>query len=155
VIAVASAGRIVYISLILAFLSVSSCTSLQQRLSLKKCTFALTRVDIGGFTLSDLTLELYIAVTNHNPIDVSIDRMDLDFYIEDQKTLKVTLKPVMIQTHKTRTVDASLIIPYETLGMPLIHGIKEGRDIKYRLSGTVSMDTAIGAISFPVTILQN
>jgi LEA14-like dessication related protein len=105
--------------------------------------------------LSDMTLELHIAVTNPNPIDASIDSMDMDLYIEDQKTVKVTLKPVTIQSHKTRTVDASLIIPYVTLGMPLIHGIEEGRDIKYRLSGTVSMDTAIGAISFPVTILHN
>jgi len=135
--------------------NVLACTSLQQRLSLKNCKFALTQVDIRGFTFSDMTLGLLITVTNPNALDVKIDKMNLDLYIEDQKTVKVTFDPVTIQSHKTKTVTAALVIPYYMIGMPVIQGIKNKAEINYKLAGTVTLDTFLGAISFPVTILKN
>jgi LEA14-like dessication related protein len=140
---------------IIIMLQSAGCTFLEQRLAVKNCKFELSRVEIRKFSLTGLTLGLYIAITNPNSIEVNIDKMDLDFYIEDTKTIKGLFEPVSIQPKKTMTVSAAVFIPYSIVGMSLVNDMKSKGKINYKLVGTVFIDTQVGVMSFPVTIMQN
>jgi hypothetical protein len=141
--------------IIIYALTVHSCSYLNQRLYVKNCTFSLTQVDIRKFGLTDVTLGLYMTITNPNTIEVKIDKMDVDLYIENKKTIRVTFNPAAIEPKKSKKVIASLVIPYNAVGITLIDDLKNKGKINYRLVGDVTMNTPVGAVSFPVTISEN
>ncbi|OHD65448.1 MAG: hypothetical protein A2176_12985 [Spirochaetes bacterium RBG_13_51_14] len=141
--------------LMIVIISMASCTSLKQRLSIKKCTFKLADVNIGTVSLSDMTMGLRVAIVNPNDIEVIMDRMDLDLYIGDVKTVNIVFNGVTIPPRQTKTVNAMLTIPYKIMGMSAAGIAGRSGDIQYRLSGTVSMSTLLGVVRFPVTISKN
>jgi LEA14-like dessication related protein len=149
VITIAKAVFVIY-SLI-----VCSCSYLNQRLYVKNCTFSLTQVDIQKFGLTGVTLGLYLTITNPNTIEVRIDKMDVDLYIENKKTIRVAFNPAAIEPKKSKKVRAALVIPYSAVGMTIIDDLKNKGKISYRLAGNITMNTPLGAVSFPVTISEN
>jgi LEA14-like dessication related protein len=132
-----------------------ACTYLDQRLSAYKCKFTIVNIDIRGFSLTGMTLGLSVDIFNPNKIDVVIDKMILDLYIKDTKTVNVTFNEVTIPTKKNKTVNADIAIPYSIIGMSMIDEIKKNREIQYRLAGIAYMNTRLGVVKYPVTISMN
>ena len=147
--------KIVKVFFIIFAITIYSCSYLEQRLSVKNCIFSLSRVDIQKFGLNGLTLGLYLTITNPNTIEVKIDKMDVDLYIENKKTVRVAFSPASIEPKKSKNVSAALVIPYEAIGMTIVGDMKNRGKINYRLAGDVTMNTPLGALSFPVTISEN
>lgn len=134
---------------------VAGCDAIEQRKLAKRCAFSLEKVEIRDLSLSDMTIGLTIAISNPNPKEVIIDRMDLYFYIEDRKTINVRINEVKIPPAGLKTVDASVSMPYATLGMSLPGAMKDTGVIRYRLAGTLFMKTQAGEMRFPVTVYRN
>ncbi len=88
-------------------------------------------------------------------MEVKIDKMDFDLYIEDKKTVTVTFGQAAIEPHKAKTVVASLVIPYHMLGISLVGDLKTTEKINYKLAGVVTINTPMGAVSIPVTVSEN
>ena len=132
-----------------------ACTYIEQRLSANKCKFTIASVDIRSFSLTGLTLVLRMDIINPNKIDVVIDKMDLDLYIKNTKTVNVIFNEVTIPSKKTKTVNADVAIPYSIIGMSMIDEIKNNREIEYRLAGIAYMNTRLGVVKYPVTISMN
>src|SRR5208337_3299594 len=86
-----------------------SCSYLNQRLNIKTCKFSLIKVDVQKFGFTGLTLGLHVMITNPNTIEVKIDKMDFDLYIEDKKTVTVTFGQAAIEPNKAKTVVAALV----------------------------------------------
>ena len=143
------------VALILLISRSLACSYLDQRLSANKCKFNIISIDIRDFSLTGMTIGLSVDITNPNKIDVVIDKMVLDLYIEDIKTVNVTFNEVTIPPKKTKTVNADLAIPYSIMGMSLIDEIKNKGRIQYRLSGIAYMNTRLGVVTYPVTISKN
>jgi LEA14-like dessication related protein len=132
-----------------------ACTYLNQRLSANKCKFTIVNIDIRSFSLTGMTLGLSVDIFNPNKIDVVIDKMILDLYIKDTKTVNVTFNEVSIPTKKRKTVNADIAIPYSIIGMSMVDEIKNNREIQYRLAGIAYMNTRLGVVKYPVTISMN
>ena len=94
-------------------------------------------------------------ITNPNKIDVVIDKMVLDLYIKDTKTVNVTFNEVTIAPKNTKTVNADLAIPYSIIGISMIDEMKNKGEIQYRLAGIAYMNTRLGVVKYPVTISRN
>jgi LEA14-like dessication related protein len=142
-------------ALIITAIIIFSCTYLNQRLYIKTCKFSLVKVDVRKFGLTGLTLGLHVMITNPNAIEVRIDKMDFDLYIEDKKTVMVTFGQAAIEPNKAKTVVAALVIPYRMLGMSLVGNLKTMGKINYKLAGEVGINTPLGAVSVPVIVSEN
>ena len=147
--------KYIYVASCCILFATSGCTSLQERLAIRKCKFALVQVEVQKFTFSDITLGLHIAITNPNTIDVKIDKMDFALYIENKKTINGSLNPVVIPSKNIKTVVASLVVPFSIIGMTIIEDVQNRSKIIYQLVGTVYINTRSGVLSFPVTISSN
>jgi LEA14-like dessication related protein len=132
-----------------------SCTYIKQRISANECKFTIVSIDIRSFSLTGITLGLSVNITNPNKIDVVIDKMVLDLYIKDTKTVNVTFNEVTIAPKNTKTVSADLVIPYSIIGMSMIDEMKNKGEIQYRLAGMAYMNTRLGVVKYPVTISRN
>ncbi len=132
-----------------------SCSYLTQRLKIRDCKFSLVKVDIQKFGLTALTLRLDIKITNPNTIEVKIDKMDLDLYIEDKKTIAVTISSVAVESGQAKIVPAALQIPYSAIGMTIIDNLKGKTKINYKLMGTVTIHTPLGEVLVPATVSEN
>ena len=132
-----------------------SCMTIDQRVSAYKCKFNIISVDIRGFSLTGMTLGLSVDIANPNKIDVVIDKMVLDLYIKNIKTVNVTFNEVTIPTKKKKTVNADIVIPYSIIGMTMVDDIKKNREIPYRLAGMAYMNTRLGVVTYPVTLSMN
>jgi LEA14-like dessication related protein len=147
-------NKIIYLLAVLLGILLA-CTSIDQRISANKCKFSISRIEIRSFSLTGMTLGLYIDITNPNKIDVIIDKMVLDLYIKNIKTVNVTFNEVTIPTTKTKTVIADVAIPYSIIGMSMIDELKNNREIPYRLTGIAYMNTRLGVVTYPVSLSMN
>ena len=102
-----------------------------------------------------MTISLTITISNPNDKDVVMDRMDLDFYIDNKKTVNVQFDEVIIPKGQAKRVDAAVSIPYSTLGMSLSGAMTKKGIIHYRLSGYIYIKTRTGYMRFPVTVFKN
>jgi len=132
-----------------------ACSYINQRLSANKCKFTIVSIDIRSFSLTGMTIGLSVDISNLNKIDAVIDKMVLDLYIEDIRTVTVTFNEVTIPPKKTKIVNADVAIPYSIIGMSVIDEIKNKEKIQYRLAGIAYMNTRLGVVKYPVTISKN
>jgi LEA14-like dessication related protein len=102
-----------------------------------------------------MTIGLSVNITNPNKIDAVIDKMVLDLYIEDVKTVNVMFNEVTIPPKKTKTVNADVAIPYSIMGISVIDEMKNKEKIQYRLAGIAYMNTRLGVVKYPVTISKD
>lgn len=148
--------RIHAIALLPAFMAVviGSCASIDQRRAAQRCRFEIARVDVADFSLSYLNLSLLVNVTNPGKRDAVIDRMDLDLYIENKKTVNVIFDGITVPSGETRSMNAIMAIPFSIMGMQLADATRNNGGIHYRLAGIAYMKTAVGVVRFPVTITK-
>jgi hypothetical protein len=132
-----------------------SCASIEHRQAAKKCRFELTNIEIEDFSLSDMTLALQVNVTNPDRQEAVIDRMDLDLFIENKKTVNVVFDGVTVPPGETKTMNALMAVPYSIMGLSLVNTAQSNGRIQYRLAGTAYMKTLLGVIKLPVTITKN
>lgn len=134
-------------------LSLSSC-ALIQRIALKNCEFRLAGTVIKELALTYLKLGIIIDVTNPNSIDVVLDRMRFDLYINDTKVANATSNlKTTIPSGASVKVTPVVTLDYAQVGTAIISAIKN-LSAKYTVIGTVYFDTPLGTFSFPVTIVK-
>ncbi len=134
-------------------LTFSSC-ALIQRIALKNCEFRLAGTVIKELALTYLKLGIIIDVTNPNSIDVVLDRMRFDLYINDTKVANATSNlKTTIASGASVKVTPVVTLDYAQVGAAIISAIKN-LSANYTVIGTVYFDTPIGSFSFPVTIVK-
>jgi len=142
----------------LVALTVSSCALLQffeQRIAVRNCKWDFVDARAHSFGLTNMKVDLQISAMNPNTVDVVIDRLDLMLFINDRQTVKADFAGTTIGINRTKTLTTTLTLPYVTVGMAIIDIIRKKQPVKYRLDGTVYINTRIGTFSFPVTIYES
>lgn len=125
-----------------------------QRVAVKNCQFSLESVDLVQATLADFTLCLKIGVKNPNTIDVVIDRLSYNFFVNEHSVFTgSTGEGSKIPASGSKTLTTPVKLNYLDIGSALVSAIKE-RKAHYKLTGTVYFDTVLGTFSYPVTILK-
>lgn len=128
---------------------------IQQRLAIQNCKFRLENVRAHSFSLTDMSIDLDIGVTNPNPISVIIDKLDLMLFINDRETLNANFGGRTINTNESITLNTSLRLPYLQVGMAIVDIIKRKEKVNYKLEGGVHLNSAYGTFRFPVTIYKS
>jgi LEA14-like dessication related protein len=128
---------------------------IEQRVAIKNCTFKLTNAQARNFTLTDMSVDLNIAVQNPNTVTVTIDKLDLILLVNDRQTVKAFFSGQSIDPQQTKALTTTVVIPYTTVGMAIIDMLRKNEPVRYRLDGEIYLNTPIGMINFPVTIYES
>ena len=125
-----------------------------RRTRLQKCEFRFVSTSIKEITLSYMRIAINIDVTNPNRIDVVLDRMRFDLYVNDQNVANGTSNfKVRIPSGSSARISPVVTLDYAQVGAAIISTIKN-LGAKYKIVGTVYFDTPLGTMSFPVTIVE-
>jgi hypothetical protein len=148
--------RILLLSLVcISLFSCSLLESIQQRIAVKNCQWDFVEAAAHSFSLTDMKVDLKISAMNPNQVEVVIDRLDLMLFINERQTVKADFAGTSININQTKTLTTTLTVPYITVGMAIIDILRKNQPVKYRLDGTVYIDTRLGTFSFPITIYEN
>lgn len=140
-------------ALLIVFLTLLSCAIIQ-RVAIKNCEFRLAGSVIKEIALTYLRLGIIIDVTNPNSVDVILDRMRFDLYVNDKKVANATSNlKTTIPSGASVKITPIVTLDYGQVGTALISAIKN-MSANYTLIGTVYFDTPVGTLSFPVTIAK-
>ncbi len=138
--------------LVILALLLSSCTPVASRLLVKNCRFSLAEVVLEDAGLTSLTLRLGIEVENPNMIEVILDRLAFDFYINNSKVFKGVIKErTVIPPGEARIVHTTVKLSILRLGISIYRAIKR-EEAEYLLKGKAYFDTKYGLIAIPVSI---
>ncbi|MCK4766600.1 MAG: LEA type 2 family protein [Candidatus Aminicenantes bacterium] len=127
----------------------------QQRLAVQNCKFHFVDARAHSFSLTDLSIDLHLKVTNPNPISVIIDKLDLLFFINERETVTAAFGGGTIKTDEAITMNTTVRIPILKVGMMLVDIIRKKKKVTYKLEGDVYVNTSVGTFRFPVTILKS
>lgn len=121
-----------------------------RRKELKNCDFAIKNVRIENLGLTSLTLKLTVDIYNPNRIDVILDKLDVDIWINDNyvgKSVNEQKREIKIGTSE----NVELVFHIDYAGAYKTYkDIKKGEKPHYRFKGTVYFSTIFGDIGFPV-----
>jgi len=132
-----------------AILLLTGCAFLARRAALKNCEFSLKSVDLADFTLTDMTLAVGVAAKNTNDIDVIMDRLAYEFFINGKKAFEGSMgQGVNIAPGMTETLNTSLSFNYIELGVAIGQAVKD-KQAKYDMRGTAYLSSSIGTFAFP------
>jgi LEA14-like dessication related protein len=132
---------------------ISGCAMVQEQLKVQKPDVKFVNAHAHSFTLSSMMVDVKLNVTNPNPITVKADRIDLLLYINKSKTVKVMFNDINLPANKTEKLNATVKIPYKSVGTALVGVVKKGK-VTYKLEGKIFVKTPIGMLDFPVTIYE-
>jgi LEA14-like dessication related protein len=129
-----------------------SCTTLQERLAIKECKFALVSVRPHTFTFSNLKVDFDIKVDNPNSVDAVLDKLVYTFFANNTEVFSGTTgKTVNIKAKKSEQFTTSITLEYSKIGQALAEAMKLG-SAAYRIDARAYISTIIGEISYPVSI---
>jgi LEA14-like dessication related protein len=137
------------IAVCLALFVLSGCGFLARRAALKNCQYSLSSVELAEATLSDMTLAVGISTKNTNDVDVEVDRMNYEFFINGKKAFEGTMgQGVKIAPGRTETVTTSVNLNYIELGSALAQAVKD-EQANYDVRGTAYLSSSLGTFAFP------
>ncbi len=134
---------------------VFSCAAVEQRLALKKCTFALLSVSPHSFTFSNLKVDFDIKVDNPNDFDAVLDKLVYTFNVNNTEVFSGTTgNRVNIKAKKSETFTTTITLEYNQIGQALAEAMKV-ESAAYRIDARAYVSTILGEISYPISIILN
>jgi len=132
----------------------ASCAQLAQRLAIINCKYAFKDVAPMEFRTTSMDLKLSIQVDNPNAVDVILDRLGFDFFVNDSKVFEGLMEEGLnIPTKSTSVLDHVIKISYLKAGIAVVKAIKE-KKAAYKLTGKAYYNTPVGELAFPVEITK-
>lgn len=134
---------------------VLSCASVEKRLALKRCTFALVSVSPHSFTFSNLKVDFAIKVDNPNDMDAVLDKLTYTFYVNNTDVFSGTTgNRINIKAKKSETFTTTITLEYNKIGQALAEAMKV-ESAAYRIDARAYVSTILGEVSYPVSITLN
>jgi len=125
-----------------------------RRTNLENCEYRLVSTSIKEITLTYLRIAINIDVTNPNRMDVVLDRMRFDVYVNEQHVANGSSNlKLRIPSGSSARISPVVTIDYAQAGAAIISTVKN-LGARYKIVGTVYFDTPLGAMNFPVTIVE-
>lgn len=131
-----------------------SCTEVLQRLALVNCRYAFQNITPLNVGLTSLDLRLAIKIENPNPVEVILDRLGFDFFVNDNRIFQGTMADrLTISSKGFSMMEHNITLSYVDMGLAIISAVKQGK-AAYRLTGNAHFDTPVGPLVFPVDIFK-
>ncbi len=141
--------KIFLLASILLFLS--SC-QVAERLAIANCKYSFLNIVPERIGLTSMDLKLSIQVDNPNPIDVVLDRIGFDFFVNNSKVFTGDMNNrLTIPAGGTEVIEHTVHLSYLRTGIAIIRAIKR-KEAYYTLRGRATYDTKFGRFTFPVKI---
>ena len=135
-------------------LLLSFCAPVASRLLVKNCRFSLAEVVLENAGLTSLTLRLGVEIENPNMIEVVLDRLAFDLYINNSRVFKGIIKErTVIPPGEARVVHTNVKLSILRLGIALYRAVKR-EEAEYLLKGKAYFDTKYGLVAIPVSIAR-
>lgn len=137
---------------VLIFLISCSSTQIQEDIAVRKCEYNLVPVTTREHSVSDITLNVIIAITNPNKeIDVNIQKFEGDLYANNRAISEIKFSDTKIPAKQTVPLAATITIPFEKMGKTLTGLVAmHSSEIKYHIEGEIVFDTSMGEVSLPI-----
>ena len=137
-----------------ALLLTTSCAEILQRLALVNCRYSFHDIAPVNVGLTSLELRLAIKIDNPNAVEVILDRLGFDFFINDNQIFQGNMSERLnIASRGSSILEHVISISYLEAGLAIISAVKQGQ-AAYRLTGNAEFDTPVGPLIFPVDIFQ-
>lgn len=136
-------------------LLLGGCTMVEKRKAIKNCDFDIHGVHFEDIRVLSVTVLLDLDVYNPNAIEVVIDKLDYQLFVEDHCVIEgsnVDKKVIPPQEKKRMDIRAEVnyVGSYKTVRR-LIEVVKnKGEKVHYQLKGRVYLTTPFGDIPFDV-----
>lgn len=144
-------NRKVLASLVFILL-LAGCTLFAKRGSLKNCEFKFKGVEVTDFSLPEMTLTVMVSAKNTNDIDVVVDKLSYELFINGKKALKGSMgQGVTIAPGETDILNTTVTFNTVEIGPTIAWAVKEGK-ANYDLRGTVHLGSTRGTFAFPVFV---
>ncbi len=139
--------RVVVVSMVVLVLA--GCGVLARRAALKNCEYSLQSVELSEVTMSDMTLAVGVATRNSNDIEVIVDRMNYEFFINGKRAFEGSMGQGMkIAPGKTEVINSVMNLNYVELGAALAQAVKDDQ-ANYDLRGTAYLSSSLGTFAYP------
>lgn len=140
--------------LIFSVFLLSSCSQIAQRLAILSCKYSFLDVSPVNVGLTSLDLKLSIEISNPNSVDVILDKLGFDFFVNESKIFNGVMESKLnIPKGSNSILEHGIKISYIEAGTAIIKAIK-GKKAAYRLRGKAYYDSPLGSIALPVDIVK-
>ncbi len=139
--------------LIIVIVLLSSCTAYKQINAIKNLQYNFEGINVGMPSLGKIVLLVDIGIYNPNNIDVKIEEINYEIFIDDKKiAVGETEEDIVIKKNAKTT--------YSTKVKPELSELKENLpnimmglgNMKILVKGDVTFNTSVGAHTFPFSI---
>lgn len=131
-----------------------ACASVQEAAQAVNCKYTLADVTTADFSLGDLTLDVVFAVSNQSKTTAAkMSRFEGKFYINDKEMSNISFGKYEIPPMQTQPATATLKLPFDKVGKNIAGLVTMNSiSIRYKISGTIYFDTALGELPIPVSV---
>ena len=144
--------RSAQILICLALLGSVSCAIRQARENLRNCEFDLEGLQLLGYSLSAVQLQVNVGIRNPNESEVVLDRMDFKVFAEgDEIGTGQNEGRTEIAPGQRAVVPLRVNATLGALGTALFRSLRGGA-IQLRVEGTAYIETILGELPVPFTI---
>jgi hypothetical protein len=145
------------ISLLISLFLCHGCSTVKNiQESAVNCKYTLLGAQTTDFSLSTISLEVAMAVTNLSKTTAAkMNRFEGKLYINDNEVSDIAFNSYEVRPSSTEVVKTSLVLPYTKIGKNLA-GLVTTNSIspRYKVVGKIYFDTPIGQMPFPVIVQQ-
>ncbi|MEW6025833.1 MAG: LEA type 2 family protein [Planctomycetota bacterium] len=137
-----------FVFLVLVFLTACS-SAIEKRQAIKNCDFTISTIRLESLGLTSLTLRLDVDVYNPNEINLIIDKLEVDIWINDRyvgrsiNRLQRTINP-----GESKNVPLHLHLKYAG-AYKTFKDYQDGKKLTYKFKGKIYFNTVICNVEFP------
>jgi LEA14-like dessication related protein len=126
-----------------------ACTFVQQRTMIKQCEVSLRKIWITDISLTDITVRVKLRIKNNTDIDVIVDDIDAQLFLDETESGNVTFKRMSIKAHQAEIIPVFVRFTYKQLKNSIKDLIKKRGKIKYRFVGIANIQSPFGEMQYP------
>lgn len=128
----------------------TQCFFIQKRVYVKECIFNLANIYVDKITFNYIDLQIFVRVINGNNFDVIIDKMELDFFIHDQKISKIIFPGITIEPNFAKIMKFNAHIEFKDLKESFKILIRERGTAIYKFTGIVYLKSVFGIMEYNI-----
>jgi len=141
--------KVFLLASILLFLS--SC-QVAERLAIVNCKYSFLNIVPERVGITSMDLKLTIQVNNPNPVNVSLERLGFDLFVNDSRVFTGEMRNrLIVPAGETAVIEHIVHLSYLRTGIAIVRAIKR-KEAYYFLRGRATYDTKFGRFTFPVKI---
>jgi len=146
-----------FLFLLCAVCLFTSCKTIDNiQKSAVNCKYTLIGAQTSDFSLSDISLDVALAITNMDRSEVAkMNRFEGKLYVNNNEISDITFGSYQIIPGDTVLTQAHLTVPFNKVGKNIAGLVTMNSvAVKYKIAGIIYFDTPAGELPFPIVVEQ-